>query len=517
MKRRIKLPAGAPSGAFSVLYADKADRLRALLEIAKALNEERELDRLLQRIVSEAARVVDADRGTLFLVDNDTNTLWSKIAQGVGGEIRIPRGQGIAGLVAESGTLVNLPDAYADPRFNPAVDHETGYHTQTLLCVPMNNSRGDVVGVLQLLNKFDGVFDYDDEELLMALGGQAASAVENALLHDEITQLFEGFVNASVVAIEARDPSTAGHSARVAKLTLGLCDVVELHGTPSWQRQKFLPAQRMELRYAALLHDFGKVGVREDVLVKANKLYPRQLELVRMRFALAKKSLEVEHLQDCVALLKASAAPDLIAQQDVDFAIKVAEIDAVLGIAEAANYPTVLQAGSFEALQRGAAMQFPAPDGTRQPLLTSAEIEMLSIPRGTLSAEERREIESHVSHTFNFLSQIPWSRGLRRVPEIAHGHHEKLNGGGYPLGLPATQIAIEPRMMAIADIYDALTASDRPYKKVVPHINALRILGDEAECGALDGELVELFCQARVPELVFGTAITEGRRISGVF
>lgn len=510
-------PAGAHSGAFSVLYREKADRLQALLEIAKALNEERELDRLLQRIVSEAARVVDADRGTLFLVDLDTGTLWSKIAQGLGGEIRIPKGAGIAGLVANTGEVVNLRDAYRDARFNPAVDRSTGYHTQTLLCVPMHNSRGDVVGVLQLLNKRDGVFDHDDEELLLALGGQAASAVENALLHDEITRLFEGFVQASVVAIEARDPTTAGHSERVAKLTLGIADAVEIHGTARWNGLVFSPAQRIELRYAALLHDFGKVGVREDVLVKANKLYPMQLELVRMRFALAKKSLEVEHLRSCVALLRSGAPAQLVADHDAEFTNKIAEIDAVLAIAEAANHPTVLPAGSFEALQRGATLRFTSPSGDAAPLLTSSEIEMLSIPRGTLSVAERREIESHVTHTFRFLTQIPWSRGLRRVPEIAHGHHEKLNGTGYPRALPAAEIGVEARMMAVADIYDALTASDRPYKKAVPHANAMRILEDEAERGALDQELVHLFRGARVAERVMGEKFTDSRRISGAF
>ncbi len=511
------LPAGAPSGAFSVLYRDKADRLQALLEIAKALKEERELDRLLQRIVSEAARVVDADRGTLFLVDLDSGALWSKIAQGIGGEIRIPKGTGIAGLVAETGQVVNLDDAYGDARFNPAVDRSTGYHTRTLLCVPMYNSRGDVVGVLQLLNKRDGVFDHDDEELLLALGGQAASAVENALLHDEITRLFEGFVQASVVAIEARDPTTAGHSERVAKLTLGIADALEIHGTARWSGLIFSSAQRMELRYAALLHDFGKVGVREDVLIKANKLYPMQLELVRMRFALAKKSLEVEHLRHCVALLRAGAAHERVADLDAEFASKIAEIDAVLAIAEAANHPTVLPAGSFEALQRGAALRFSVINGQTMPLLTAPEIELLSIPRGTLSAAERREVESHVSHTFRFLSQIPWSRGLRRVPEIAHGHHEQLNGSGYPQGLPATDIGVEARMMAVADIYDALTASDRPYKKAIPHTNALRILEDEAERGSLDLELVHLFRAGRVAERVMGDKFTDSRRISGVF
>ena len=517
MSTDSRSPASAQSGSFMVLYAEKAERLNALLEIAKALNAEREIDRLLQMVVNEAARVVDADRGTLFLIDVDTGDLWSKIAHGLGGEIRIKRGHGIAGLVATTGQVVNLRDAYADSRFNPSVDRTTGYHTQTLLCVPMRNSRGDVVGVLQLLNKHDGVFDDDDEDLLQVLGGQAASAVENALLHEEITKLFEGFVQASVIAIEARDPTTAGHSERVARLTLGLCDALEGHGTASWQRLEFSHAQRMEIRYAALLHDFGKVGVREDVLVKANKLYPAQLDLLRLRFAYAKKAIEVEHLRDCVALFRAGVPAHEIGNYDLAIAEKIAEIDALQAIVEAANRPTVLAAGSFEALSRGAQFEFTGPGGKRQPLIDDNEIALLSIPRGSLSLGERREIESHVSHTFRFLKQIPWSRGLRRVPEIAHGHHEKLNGQGYPQALAADAIGVEARMMAVADIYDALTASDRPYKKAVPHINALGILDEEAKRGALDHELVSLFRLAKVAERVFGPGIADTRRISGVF
>lgn len=500
-----------------VLYADKAERLKALLEIAKALNSEREIDRLLALVVNEAARVVDADRGSLFLVDIDTGDLWSKVAQGLGGEIRIKRGHGIAGLVAQTGQVVNLPDAYSDSRFNPSVDLATGYHTETLLCAPMRNSRGDVVGVLQLLNKHDGVFDADDEDLLTVLGGQAASAVENALLHDEITKLFEGFVQASVIAIEARDPSTAGHSERVARLTLGLCDAVESYGTASWQSIGFSMVQRMEIRYAALLHDFGKVGVREDVLVKANKLYPAQLDLLRLRFAYARKSIEVEHLRDCVALLRAGVPAHEVTGHDQAIAEKIAEIDALQAIVEAANKPTVLAAGSFEALSRGSHLRFTGPGGKNLPLIDDQEISLLSIPRGSLSVAERREIESHVSHTFRFLKQIPWSRGLRRVPDIAHGHHEKLNGQGYPQALSGDGIGVEARMMAVADIYDALTASDRPYKKAVPHVNALGILEEEAGRGALDAELVQLFRTAKVAERVFGPGIADTGRISGVF
>jgi len=208
---------------------ERVRRLGGILDVAKALVAERDLDRLLGLIVQAASRVVEADRCSLFLVDRERGELWTKVAQGLGGmkEIRIPMDRGIAGAVAKTNEAINIPDAYKDPRFNQNVDKQTGYKTRTILCVPMRSLEGEVVGVLQALNKLDGkAFHDEDEELLSALGGQAAAAVNNALLHHEIEQLFEGFVRASVVAIEARDPTTAGHSGRVARLSVGLGDML---------------------------------------------------------------------------------------------------------------------------------------------------------------------------------------------------------------------------------------------------------------------------------------------------
>src|SRR5947209_11795805 len=196
-------------------------------------------------------------------------------------------GKGIAGTVAQTNVPVNIPEAYADPRFNAGVDKETGYRTKSILCVPMRSLEGEVVGGLQALNKRgEGPFTDEDEELLSALGGQAAAAINNVLLHQEIERLFEGFVRASVVAIEARDPTTAGHSGRVARLSVGLADILPRAGSTAgrWKDAKLTTTERQELRYASLLHDFGKVGVRENVLVKANKLEPLELENLRGRF-----------------------------------------------------------------------------------------------------------------------------------------------------------------------------------------------------------------------------------------
>ncbi|HMK73648.1 MAG TPA: GAF domain-containing protein, partial [Myxococcaceae bacterium] len=207
--------------------ARRATKLTSILEVAKAMAAARDLELLLPLIIYEAAKVVGADRCTLFILDRDRGELWSKVAQGAAREIRIRLGHGIAGTVAERGEVINITDAYQDPRFNREVDLSTGYRTRTVLCVPMRDAQGEVTGVLQALNKHQGTFDAEDAELLLALGGQAAGAIENALLHEEINRLFEGFVSASVVAIESRDPTTAGHSGRVASLTVQLAQSLE--------------------------------------------------------------------------------------------------------------------------------------------------------------------------------------------------------------------------------------------------------------------------------------------------
>ena len=481
-------------------------KLNGILIAARALVAERDLDRLLPLIVSTARKVVEADRCSLFLVDREANQLWSKVAQGVGiTEIRIPLNRGIAGAVAMSGVSVNIPDAYQDDRFNRDVDARTGYRTHSILCVPMMSVEGDVVGVLQALNKFSGVpFSPDDEDLLSALGGQAAAAVSNALLHQEIEQLFEGFVRASVVAIEARDPTTAGHSARVASLSVGLADIVpRAEGDAGRWKGFTLTAQaRQELRYAALLHDFGKVGVRENVLVKANKLEPFELESLKGRFdtILLEAELAAERKKVQRLVERPGDAAEVVAEIDAELARRKEELRAEFEFVLSCNRPTVLAEGSFERLGVIAKSDYASPyTGTRRPILSDNEVLKLSVRRGSLTEDERREIESHVTHTFRFLTQIPWTRTLKRVPNIAYGHHEKLSGRGYPRSLGEPEIAPETRMMTISDIYDALTASDRPYKKAVPKDKAFDILRDEAKKGDVDPDLLRVFIEADVP------------------
>ncbi len=488
--------------------ATRVEKLTALLDVGKAMASERNLDRLLQLILSEVTKVMEADRSSLFLVDRERNELWSKIAQGLEvREIRIKIGMGISGYVAQTGKTVNIQDAYNDPRFNQETDRRTGYRTHSILCVPMLNKMNEVIGVLQVLNKRDGVFTRDDEELLLALSSQGAVAIENAILYEDIQRLFEGFIKASVYAIESRDPTTSGHSERVAILTVGLAENVDRVDSGPYAGITFSPEDMQELRYASLLHDFGKVGVREPVLVKANKLYPHTLEIVGARFKLIKKSLENSYLQKKLglALTLGPGCDRELAALDEELQQRLAEVDDQFNFILQANKPTVLPQGGFERIQVIAQNTFADVDGKAH-YLTTKEAEDLSIGKGSLNPQERLEIESHVTHSFRFLRQIPWTKDLRRIPTIAYAHHEKLNGTGYPNALRSEDIPFQAKMMAICDIYDALTASDRPYKRALPPERALNILGLEVKDGNLDTELVRIFTEAKV------WSLTEGMR-----
>jgi HD-GYP domain-containing protein (c-di-GMP phosphodiesterase class II) len=342
-------------------------------------------------------------------------------------------------------------------------------------------------------------------ELTTALASQAAVAIENGRLYEDIERLFEGFVTAAVTAIESRDPATSGHSGRVATMTVSLAESVDRLSTGPYRDVSFTREQLRELRYAGLLHDFGKVGVREQVLVKEKKLYPQDLDLIRHRFAYLDQRTELEFERARAELLLAHgrAAYDAgMHRLECERRTRREELARFLDTIVQANEPTVLAEGSFEALESIGRRTFVDFDGRTRPLLEDHELQFLMIRRGNLDEQERREIESHVTHTYRFLEQIPWTRELRAIPRIAYAHHEKLNGHGYPNRVTGIEIPVQARIMTIADIYDALTATDRPYKRAVPRERALDILSMEAREGTIDPALLETFVGARVFETV---------------
>jgi HD-GYP domain-containing protein (c-di-GMP phosphodiesterase class II) len=430
----------------------------------------------------------------------------------------------IAGYVALTGNHVNIEDAYHLPSdvpysINRKFDEDSGYRTKSILAIPMKNQKDEIVGVLQLINakremgtKLDTLsvvlqqvvpFVERQRAIIESLASQAAVALENSQLYEAIQRLFEGFVRAAVIAIEARDPTTSGHSFRVANLTVALAEVADRSDSGAFADLRFSRNEMKEIRYASLLHDFGKVGVREEVLVKAKKLYPQQMDLINQRFQFVKRSMQAEVLQSRLDYVLEKGRDEYLQklpQFEKKLGEQLSELDKYFEIILKSNEPTVLAEGNFERLLDIAAHRFENFAGDEQNLITEDEVRLLSIRKGSLDDAERLQIESHVVHTFKFLQQIPWTKEIKSIPAIARGHHEKLNGKGYPFKLSAVEIPIQTRMMTIADIFDALCAVDRPYKRAVTLERALEILGYAVKDGEVDATLFELFKEAKVWE-----------------
>jgi len=503
--------------------------LSQLQEIGMALMTERDPDRLLRKILSQAMRLTHSDAGSLYLTEPDEEggtRLRFKLAENASlpdlpfNEFTLPVDPtSLAGYAATTGEPLVLEDAYQPPEdapyaFNRSFDERFGYRTKSMLVVPMVDHKDDVVGVLQLINRktdpaaritseqaaSNHVSRYDAHELQLvrSLAGQAAVSIENSRLYEQIQTLFESFVKAAVTAIDQRDPTTAGHSVRVANLTADLAEAVQRGGSGRHRDVRFSREQMRELRYAAMLHDFGKVGVREHVLTKSKKLPPQLFERVAVRFDLIRRTTEADFWRRQAELLRSGAAPDAVHALEEAFEAELQEIDRFREAVEKANEPTVLPEDAASILGDIAKRRFERPDGVQAPFLSPEELHFLRIPRGTLDEDERKEIESHVEQTYRFLREIPWTDDLRNLADIAYGHHEKLDGRGYPRGVTGDDIPVQTRMMTIADIFDALTASDRPYKRALPAERALDILTMEAKDGMLDDELVQIMVEGEI-------------------
>ena len=367
-------------------------------------------------------------------------------------------------------------------------DIAINYQTRNILSAPLLTPRGDLVGVVQLVNKLpvgketEPDFDLRDERLCAIVSAQAALAIENSTLLVEQEKILDGFVNACVTAIEARDPVTSGHSQRVCDLSLNLASTINLVIVGTLATTHFNDLQMREIRYAAMLHDIGKISVREDVLQKEKKLHSWELSQIEMRFKMMRLALKLEMPAD---------------KDQFELAKRLRELDHALSSIHAANEPTVLPAEVSKEILELTKLQVPLGDGEVCCALHAHEKEKLCIPKGSLSKEERMEIEKHVSFTYEILKMVPWGRGLENVPVIAHRHHEKLDGSGYPSRVLAVDIPVQSRILTITDIYDALTAKDRPYKPAVPIERALLILEDEVKQGKLDPVLFALFIESK--------------------
>ncbi|HXL21965.1 MAG TPA: HD domain-containing phosphohydrolase [Candidatus Dormibacteraeota bacterium] len=523
--------------------AQATHELEELNRIGIALSETRDVDQLLSLILQKARDITAADAGSLYLVERETSTtneqphgapvrLRFKLTQN--DSVQFPFAEqtlpltdtSMAGHCALRGQVIELADAYRIPKswpfsFNSSFDEQTGYRTRSLITLPMKNGRGEVLGVLQLINckknpkaslanaaavrKNVHPFPERAIRLALSLASQAAVAFENSKLYRDIENLFDGFVNAAVKAIEQRDPTTSGHSQRVCDMTVALAEAVDRETQGPYSHLRFSRQQMKELKYAALLHDFGKVGVREEVLVKAKKLYPSQMGRLFDRFDYIRRDTEARVAQqklDAFLTLSKKDAQARMRILDQEATQLIAELGRFAEFISKANEPTILPSSDFDLLTDIAKNVYRDAHGAERPYLTSEEVRSLSIPRGSLDTDERRQIESHVVHSFNFLSQIPWTTDFSGIPEIARAHHEKLNGSGYPYGLTADEIPVQAKMMTICDIYDALSASDRPYKRAVPADRALDILKLCVRDHEVDPELFRVFIEAQIYRLI---------------
>ena len=524
--------------------AEASEEVKYVLSISRELNGERDIPKLLNLILKKAREVTRADAGSIYTLDRPEDKKVSEgklrfrftqndsISQDLT-EFEIPiNDKSVVGNAVIHEKTINIPDLYklsTNAKDNPfgvthdrSWDKRTGYESHSMLTTPVFDISHSVIGVIQLINCkkdknkqlkspedfADQIKPFTDQQIEYAeiVAQQAGIALENAKMQDDIQNLFDSFVNASVTAIELRDPTTSGHSHRVAKLTLSLAEMISKTSSGVFKHISFDEDQMREIEYASLLHDFGKLGVREHVLVKAKKLYPDEFRLIEERFRLIRAGIEIQYLTNCLEFAKhpekypMGASPDTF-KQDRDK--KFEELDTYFEFICKANQPTVLEQGGFELLRDIANSTFDDLIEKGRPFLLSNELKALSVSRGSLTSEEFSEIQSHVTHTYEFLRKIPWGPKLMNVPQIAAKHHEKLDGSGYPTSAASGDIPIQSRMMTISDIYDALTAADRPYKKAMPYERALDIINMEVKGGKLDKDIFEIFLESKTYKVVF--------------
>ncbi len=506
---------------------DAFEDQRLLIEIGRDLMRIRDLDKLLRRILDVCLHMTGADAGSIYLAEDEaeTPTLRFKYSRTISldlpyEEFTMPRTmKSIAGYVSLTGESVNIQDVYhlapeLPYSFNNSFDLAHGYRTKSVLAVPMADHTGAIVGVIQLLNSKEKPDSYGDDAenliltcledfekkvvpfkdryvpLMEAVAAQAAVALENAWMLRRILTQFEEFVAAAVEAVEARDPATSGHSARVAHFAVELAKKMNDHAAAAKAPLPFGESAMKELEYAGLLHDFGKVYIDPSVFLKAKKLFPGDYDRLMLRLRYLKRSIEFDMVtkevgaepQDCRRLEdERRRCTDQLAEI----------IDSVITL----NEPTPLDEDPDELIQRIRATTLPPVAGVDEediPILTDEEVFNLRTRRGSLNPNERAEIERHVVRSYEFVKRIPWPPEYRNIPKYVKAHHEMLDGSGYPDGLRGDEIPLQARVLAVVDVYDALTASDRPYKKSLSSERALSILEDEAQRGRLDGSIVTI-------------------------
>lgn len=502
-------------------------RLDILTEVGIALSSESDTRRLIEIILGGATELTRADAGTFYRVDGDTlhfaalqnDTLGILIGGPENcslpfGPIPLHDSSGrpnrscIAACAALDGKTFNVPDAYQATGFDfsgtRAVDRESGYVSRSFLAVPLKNHDQDVVGVLQLINATDPEtgdvvpFTEADQRLAESLASQAAVALTKQALIESQNALFESFVRVIAKAIDAKNPHTSAHCQRVPELTLMLADAVHETRHGPLGEVRFSPEELYEIKIAAWLHDCGKVTTPEHIINKATKLetITDRIRLVEARFEILRRDRRIRMLEESLA----AAGVSPCAEAENEYAADVEALDDDLQFLRAANFGS--ETMSFEDISRiqaiASAYRWSDAYGAEHPVLEPDEVENLQIRRGTLTAKEREAMSNHMHVTVEMLESLTYPKHLQRVPEIAGGHHERMDGTGFPRGLTREQLSVPARIMGIADVFEALTASERPYKKAMTLSEAMEILDRMRRDRHIDPDIFDVFVREKV-------------------
>ena len=515
-------------------------RLEHLNEIGAALSQEKDIEHLLEKILLAAMAVTRADAGTLYVKEPSDEGPQLRFAimrnESLGiamggttgnpipfypvhlyGKDGTPNNQMVAAYTALTGKTVNIADAYTEEGFDFSgtrnFDKKTGYRSKAFLTVPMKDHQGEIIGVLQLINSIDpatseiGPFSHSDQRLAESLASQAAIALTNRHLINQLEELFESFIELINRAIDEKSTYTGDHCKRVPELTMMLAEAVDETSDGPLRDFKMSERDRYELKIAGLLHDCGKVTTPVHVVDKATKLQTifDRINLVDTRFEVLKRDLEIETLKHKIELLRQSrigevAARERLAQIDQTLQDSLRQLESDREFLRHCNVGGEGMSPDAQARVNliGTGYKWIDVSGGTADFLTQDEIKNLTIARGTLTGEERQTINHHIVATINMLEALPWPKHLRNVPEYAGGHHERMDGKGYPRGLKKEQMSVQARVMAIADIFEALTAKDRPYKRGKTLSESLKILGNFRLDGHIDPDLFDVFVRKKI-------------------
>jgi len=509
---------------------DQFQRLKTLLKVGTALSAEKDGTHLLEMILQEAKNIAFADGGTLYIrTDGDqlgfeimlNDTLGIHTGGTSGVPVILPplplynrRGEPNLDKVAVCAAIrdetINIPDAYTNTDFEfsgtRAFDKQTGYRSQSFLTVPMKNSEGEVIGILQLINalhpvtKEISVFSASEQELVESLASQAAVALDNQRLQEDQRHLFDALIKLVATAIDDKSPYTGGHCRRVSELTMMLADAAAITQEGVLKNFTLTKEDRYELEVAGWLHDCGKITTPEFVIDKATKLETifDRIKLIDTRFEVLKRDAEIAMLREQLAAQARGETVDVKALEE-KLAQKIENLNEDREFLHQCN-----RGGEFmsyalkERVLHIAQHRWVTPAGKKDYFLSEEEVYNLNITKGTLTPEERKVINSHINVTIDMLDALPYPKYLKNVPEYAGGHHEHMDGSGYPKGLTGDKMSIPARIMGISDVFEALTATDRPYKKPMPLSQALTILGRMKEEKHIDPDLFDIFIHERV-------------------